>query len=72
MRRNAENISKIIKSSLPPVTTTERTVHKQEQYHFIDTLAIIQDITFKLEEPETPKLHWWNKLGIWLINLRRG
>lgn len=72
MRRNAENISKIIKSSPPTVTTTERTVHKQEQYHFIDTLAIIQDVTFKLEEPETPKLHWWNKLGIWLINLRRG
>lgn len=71
IRQNMENVSKHIKSSTPPVTTTERAVHKQEQYHFIDTLAIIQDVAFKLEEPNS-KLHWWNKLGIWLINLRRG
>ncbi|AKJ39064.1 hypothetical protein [Methanosarcina barkeri] len=72
IRRNAENVSKIIKSSTFPVTTTERAVHKQEKYHFIDTLAIIQDVAFKLEESKNPKFHWWNKLGIWLSNLRRG
>lgn len=71
IRQNEENVSKCIKSSTPPMTTTGRVVHKQEQYHFIDTLAIIQDVSFKLEKPKISKLYWWNKLGIWLSNLRR-
>ena len=58
IRQKAEDVSKIIKSSTSPVTTTGGAVHKQEQYHFIDTLAIIQDVAFKLEEPKTPKFHW--------------
>ena len=63
-------VSKIIKSNslpLPPNTTKKR----HNDYHFVDTLAIIQDVAFKLEEVPAPKLHWWNHFGIWLSNFRR-
>ena len=42
-----------------------------DDYHFVDTLAIIQDVAFKLEEVPAPKLHWWNRFGIWLSKLWR-
>lgn len=63
-------VSKIIKSNslpLPPNTTKK----SHNDYHFVDTLAIIQDVAFKLEEVPAPKLHWWNHFGIWLSNFRR-
>ena len=44
---------------------------RDDDYHFVDTLAIIQDVAFKLEENPAPKLHWWNRFGIWLSKLRR-
>ena len=62
--------SKIIKSnshSLPHDTTKK----SFSDYHFIDTLAIIQDVAFKLEEAPALKLHWWNRFGIWLSKLWR-
>jgi hypothetical protein len=71
IRQSADNASKIIKSSTPPVSIAEKAAQKQDEYHFIDTLAIIQDVAFKLEELKTVKLHWWNKIGIWLSNLKR-
>lgn len=40
-------------------------------YHFIDTLAIIQNVAFKQEESQVSKLHWWNKVRNWLSRLRR-
>lgn len=46
-------------------------VLSNKNYHFVDTLAIIQDVAFKLEEVPAPKLHWWNKFGIWLSTLWR-
>ena len=62
--------SKIIKSnSLPLLTNATKKSHND--YHFVDTLAIIQDVAFKLEEVPASKLHWWNRLGIWLSNLWR-
>ncbi|NLI92974.1 MAG: hypothetical protein GX434_12520 [Peptococcaceae bacterium] len=72
IRQAADNTSKIIKSSTPPISIAGKVAQKQDQYHFIDTLAIIQDVAFKLEELKTVKLHWWNKIGIWLSNLKRG
>ncbi len=66
---NVEN--KIIKSNSYPIEQADNRVNDNNSYHFIDTLAIIQDVTFNLEEVETVKLHWWNKLGIWLSKLRR-
>ena len=72
IRQSAYNASKIIKSSTPPVSIEGKATQKQDEYHFIDTLAIIQDVAFKLEELKTTKLHWWNKIGIWLSNLKRG
>lgn len=75
MRQNqsSENASKIIKSATRPVTNQKSPDDQtKDEYHFVDTLAIIQDVTFKLEESFRPKFHWWNKLGIWLSNLRRG
>ncbi|MFZ5944448.1 MAG: hypothetical protein ACOYVD_10080 [Bacillota bacterium] len=71
IRQSADSTSKIIKSSTPPVPIAGKAAQKQDEYHFIDTLAIIQDVAFKLEELKTTKLHWWNKIGIWLSNLKR-
>lgn len=62
---------KIIKSNSYPTTEETCKTKHRNSYHFVDTLAIIQDVTFNLEETEPPKLHWWNKLGIWLSKLWR-
>jgi hypothetical protein len=70
--QSSEGNSKIIKSATRPITNPRLSDKTRDEYHFVDTLAIIQDVTFKLEELFSPKLHWWNKLGIWLSNLRRG
>lgn len=73
MRQNqsSESTSKIIKSTSRPIANPKSSDRTRDEYHFVDTLAIIQDVTFKLEEPFSPNLHWWNKLGVWLSNLRR-
>lgn len=63
--------SKIIKSNTQPVSHDTETKKSDDDYHFVDTLAIIQDVAFKLEEVPTPKLHWWNRFGIWLSKLWR-
>jgi hypothetical protein len=65
-----EKTKKIIKSNEQPVSSGRKPI-KNDNYHFIDTLAIIQDVSFKLEESEAAILHWWNRLGIWLSKLRR-
>ena len=69
---SAESVSKTIKSATPPVIVPNKFSSKNDEYHFLDTLAIIQDVTFNLEEPKVTKIHWWNRIGIWLSNLRRG
>ena len=70
--QSTESVSKIIKSATPPIATPKHPSHTKDEYHFLDTLAIIQDVVFNLEEPKVPKIHWWNRIGIWLSNLRRG
>lgn len=65
-----EQTKKVIKSNEQPFSSKRKPV-SSDNYHFIDTLAIIQDVTFKLEKSEVPILHWWNRLGIWLSKLRR-
>ena len=62
---------KIIKSNSYPITQEPCKTKYSDSYHFVDTLAIIQDVTFNLEETMPPKLHWWNKFGIWLSKLWR-
>ena len=62
---------KIIKSNSYPIAQETYTAEHIDSYHFVDTLAIIQDVTFSLEETKSPKLHWWNKLGLWLSKLWR-
>ena len=71
-KQNVESDSKIIKSSTHPKAPTKEVGQNDDQYHFIDTLAIIQDVAFELEEHKVSKLHWWNKFGIWLSKLRKG
>lgn len=65
-----EQTKKIIKSNEQPAISERKPINS-DNYHFIDTLAIIQDVSFKLEESEAAILHWWNRLGIWLSKLRR-
>lgn len=67
--RQEATASKIIKSNTHSVL---HSIEKSDNdYHFVDTLAIIQDVAFKLEEIPAPKLHWWNRFGIWLSKLQR-
>lgn len=63
--------SKIIKSNSNPIAHSPELQKNNDDYHFVDTLAIIQDVTFKLEEVPINKLHWWNRFGIWLSKLWR-
>lgn len=70
-KKEKETANKIIKSNSQPASLNPNPPKGDENYHFIDTLAIIQDVAFKLEQSPAVKLHWWNKLGIWLSMLRR-
>ena len=70
-KQSEASASKIIKSATCPTSTIKKSSQNEKQYCFIDTIAIIQDVTFNFEEPKIPKLHWWNRFGIWLSKLRR-
>lgn len=63
---------KIIKSSSQPSSALKPVYTKNQEYHFIDTLAVIQDVAFNFDALQESKLHWWNRVGLWLSNLRRG
>ena len=69
--KQEETASKIIKSNTQSVSHNTKTKKSDDDYHFVDTLAIIQDVAFKLEEIPAPKLHWWNRIGVWLSKLWR-
>lgn len=62
---------KIIKSDTLPNPVKEK-ITSNKSYHFMDVLAVIQDVAFTLEEKPMKKIHWWNKIGLWLLNLKRG
>ena len=63
--------TKIIKSNTPVENGKPKAKDELAQYHFIDTLAVIQDVAFDYNAPEVPKLHWWNRFGLWLSRLGR-
>lgn len=65
------DIQRIIKSNSSPVSKVPDTKYSDDNYHFIDTLAIIQDVSFNFNEKRNVKKHWWKKLGIWLSKLGR-
>lgn len=69
--QQGDNEKKIIKSNSYPAYPEICKSKRSDSYHFVDALAIIQDVTFNLEETGLPKLHWWNKFGIWLSKLWR-
>lgn len=66
-----ESINKIIKSNTQSASQSSMKHKLKGDYHFIDTLAIIQDVAFKLEESPIPKLHWWEKLKLRLSKVWR-
>lgn len=70
-KEKQEAANKIIKSNTQPESFDMKVKENVDAYHFVDTLAIIQDVAFKLEETPVLKLHWWNRLGIWLSKFRR-
>ena len=63
--------NKVIKSNTQPMPYDVEIQKSDDENHFVDTLAIIQDVAFKLEANPAPKLHWWNRFGIWLSKLWR-
>lgn len=66
-----QNENKIFKSNTQSEDMKQKDIKQRGSYHFIDTLAIIQDVAFRFEEQHVVKLHWWNKVGIWLSELWR-
>ena len=69
--RQEASANKVIKSNTQPIPCNMEIQKSNDDYHFVDTLAIIQDVAFKLEANPAPKLHWWNRFGIWLSKLWR-
>ena len=69
--RQEASANKVIKSNTQPIPHATEKQKSDDEYHFVDTLAIIQDVSFKLEATPAPKLHWWNRVGIWLSKLWR-
>ena len=69
--RQEATVRKVFKSNTHPISCDIEIQKSDDTYHFVDTLAIIQDVTFKLEASPAPKLHWWNRVGIWLSKLWR-
>lgn len=65
-------LTKIIKSDTPQASApTTQSDKKRAEYHFIDTIAIIQDVAFDNKKTQHQNLHWWNKLGLLLAKLGR-
>lgn len=67
---SAAETSKIIKSDTPQKAPSPQVIRENDTYHFVDTIAIIQDVSFDYK-PDAVKLHWWNKIGAWLSKLGR-
>ena len=63
--------TKIIKSNTAGASYDTKKEYSEDEYPFIDTLAIIQDVSFKLDDTPPTKLHWWNRFGLWLSTLWR-
>ena len=68
-KKNEMETAKIIKSNTPAQISSPASEKDNTKYHFIDTLAIIQDVAFHYQESPEKKLHWWNKVGLWLSRL---
>lgn len=66
---NDEN-NRIIKSSTASELDTDSITNAKDSY-YIDTIGIVQDVSFRCESIPEVKMRWWNKLGIWLSNLGR-
>ena len=66
-----EDVTRKVIKSRSHVVPNDTVKKGDNNYHFVDTMAIIQDVAFKLEEVPVLKIHWWNRLGIWLSKLWR-
>ena len=62
--------NRIIKSNIEAESVSE-TQDNDTDVYYIDTLAVVQDLSFHMDPPSKKKLHWWNKLGLWLCALGR-
>ncbi len=71
-KRNKESeVNKVIKSNTNPIKKESDNKSTLDNYHFIDTIAVIQDVSFNYNNLSVPKKHWWNRLGLWLSRLGR-
>lgn len=61
----------ILSGNSPEEKIPKATAGLMDDCHFIDILAIIQDVSFNFEDATEKKLHWWNRLGIWLSHFQR-
>jgi len=70
-KQATDSTNKSIKSNTKPEPQCSSRSTGNHFYHFIDTLAVIQDVAFNLEEVPVSKFRWWNKFGLWLSKLWR-
>lgn len=70
-KRQESDVQKVIKSGSSPASKVSSIKTSDDNYHFIDTIAIIQDVSFKFDEKSNAKIHWWNKFGVFLSKLGR-
>lgn len=63
--------SRIISSSVDSEVTTSMPEDNGNVY-YIDVLAVVQDVSFHFEPTCEKKIHWWNKIGLWLCSIGRG
>jgi len=70
-KRQESEVQKVIKSNSSTTSKASIVKHSDDIFHFIDTLAIIQDVSFNFNEKSNVKVHWWNRFGMWLSKLGR-
>ncbi len=69
-KNKEEDSTRIMKSATNPKESSTTLAKRDNEYFFVDTLAIIQNVTFSLEEPQIRKIHWWDKIRIFIRKLR--
>ena len=68
--KNTER-NRIISSSVE-VNSSASPQENDGHIYYIDTLAVVQDVSFYFKPACEKKLHWWNKIGLWLFSIGRG
>ena len=70
-KQNIESNSKVIKSTGSKTSNINSSTEDSKDYHFIDILAVIQDVSFKFELQNSLKSSLWEKIKFFVSTLLR-